>query len=251
MAYITPLINFPAAAALLTTLRAASTPRVAFVNAADRFCALLAEAALAVYALPTTVATPTGSSASGLAQPDPEALAAVSIVRSGDALAAAFARLEPAMSWGGKILVQRDEALPDKPPRFLLRKLPSTIATARVVFLCDPMLATGGSACLAVEELLKAGVAEAAVCFVCLVAAPEGLARLRGRHPALTIVVGWVDERLNEEKFIVPGLGDFGDRYFGTTEISGVSVVGSEGSEDSHGGGAAPAHPQHSHRKRA
>lgn len=223
---ITPLLGFPAAEALLTTLRDASTPHASFVRAADRFCTLLAEAALAVHALPATVATPTGAPAAGLAQPDPRALAAVSIVRSGDALAAAFARLEPTMSWGGKILLQRDETHPDKPARFLLRKLPSTISAARVVYLCDPMLATGGSACLGVEELLKAGVAEGSICFVCVVAAPEGLARLRAAHPSVGIVAGWVDAGLNAEKYIMPGLGDFGDRYFGTSEISGVSVVG-------------------------
>ena len=221
----TPLKDFPAAEALLTTLRAAGTPHEAFVRAADRFCALLAEAALAVHATPATVYTPTGAPARGLLHPDPRGFAAVSIVRSGDALAGAFARLEPTCSWGGKILCQRDEGAPDKPARFLLRKLPSTISAARTVFLCDPMLATGGSACLAVEELLKVGVAAAAITFVCVVAAPEGLARLRAAHPAVTVVAGWVDDGLNAEKYIMPGLGDFGDRYFGTSEISGVTHV--------------------------
>jgi uracil phosphoribosyltransferase len=213
-------------------MRDASTPHAAFVRAADRFCTLLAEESLAALSARTTVTTPTGAAAAGLAHPNPRDLAAVSIVRSGDALAAAFARLEPSCSWGGKILCQRDESHPDKPARFLLRKLPANIPSTRTVFLCDPMLATGGSACLAVEELLKVGVAEAAVVFVCVVAAPQGLARLRRAHPGVQIVAGCVDEGLNESKYIMPGLGDFGDRYFGTTEISGVTELsgGSGGS---------------------
>ena len=212
----TPLSTFAAATALLTHLRDARTPRHDFVRFANRFCILLAEAVLGLYSAPCSVTTPTGSQAPGLSLPPPSRCAAVSIVRSGDVLAAAFASLEPLMCCGGKLLIQRDEAHPDKPARFLLRKLPPSLPTAERVFLCDPMLASGGSVLLAIEELLRAGVAEERVVFVCLVAAPEGLAKLAAHHPKVEVVCGCVDEGLNGEKFILPGLGDFGDRWFGT-----------------------------------
>jgi uracil phosphoribosyltransferase len=87
-------------------------------------------------------------------------------------------------------------------------------ATAEVVFLLDPMLATGGSAVAAVDILKKSGVQN--IKFVGLIAAPEGIERLSSAHPDVPIHIAAVDEGLNEIGYIVPGLGDAGDRLFGT-----------------------------------
>lgn len=87
----------------------------------------------------------------------------------------------------------------------------------RPVLLCDPMLATGGSAITALQILIdQAHVDPARLVFACVVAAPEGIRALHAAYPTVTVVAGAVDEGLNEDKYIVPGLGDYGDRYYGT-----------------------------------
>ncbi len=92
-------------------------------------------------------------------------------------------------------------------------KTPKDMAD-RIVILMDPMLATGNSACAAVELLKKAGAAD--IRFVCLLAAPEGIEKLRCSHPDVRIWTAAIDSHLNEHGYIVPGLGDAGDRMFGT-----------------------------------
>ena len=92
-------------------------------------------------------------------------------------------------------------------------KLPDDLARSRVCVI-DPMLATGGSMDDTVTAVKKAGGAD--IFSVCVVAAPEGIARMMERHPDVTIVTAAVDRELDENKYIRPGLGDFGDRYFGT-----------------------------------
>ncbi len=91
--------------------------------------------------------------------------------------------------------------------------MPSDLAS-REVFVVDPMLATGGSAIMAVDALKKRGAQS--IKFVCLVAAPEGVEALRKAHPDIDIFAAALDERLDENGYIVPGLGDAGDRLFGT-----------------------------------
>ena len=86
----------------------------------------------------------------------------------------------------------------------------------RAVILVDPMLATGGSVCSAIKVLLNSGVSEDRIVFVNVVACPEGLAHLQKQHPLITIITAAVDDGLNDSKYIVPGLGDFGDRFYGT-----------------------------------
>jgi uracil phosphoribosyltransferase len=92
-------------------------------------------------------------------------------------------------------------------------KAPSDIAD-RMIVVMDPMLATANSAVAAVERLKERGAKD--LRFVCLLAAPEGIAHLRGAHPDVRIWTAAIDERLNEHGYIVPGLGDAGDRMFGT-----------------------------------
>ncbi len=96
-------------------------------------------------------------------------------------------------------------------------KLPSTIdySVARI-FVLDPMLATGGSAVAAVDIIKKLGTDAANICFVSIISAPEGIKHLTEQHPGIRIFTGSVDERLNDKAYIVPGLGDAGDRTFGT-----------------------------------
>ncbi len=115
----------------------------------------------------------------------------------------------------GKILIQRDETTEEKRAVLMYSKLPKNIATSQVLLL-DPMLATGGSAASAIEVLRSAGVPEDRIIFINLLAAPEGIAFLKERAPAVKIVTAAIDSHLNSHKYIIPGLGDFGDRYFGT-----------------------------------
>lgn len=94
-------------------------------------------------------------------------------------------------------------------------KLPSDISE-RQLFVVDPMLATGGSAVAAIDALLKRGAHPESIKFCCLVAAPEGVKVLQEAHPEIDIYAAALDERLNENGYILPGLGDAGDRLFGT-----------------------------------
>ena len=111
----------------------------------------------------------------------------------------------------GHIGMYRDEETLE-PVEYLV-KLPEDI-DQRQIFVVDPMLATGGSAILAVDSLKKRGAAN--IKFVCLVAAPEGVKKLQDAHPDIDIYTASLDEKLNENGYIVPGLGDAGDRLFGT-----------------------------------
>ena len=113
----------------------------------------------------------------------------------------------------GKILIQRDEAT--ALPHLMYSKLPPDVAT-RPVLLLDPMLATGGSAVAACKVLVDAGVPPTNIVFVNIVCVKEGLEAIAKAYPDVKVVTGAVDPTLNEKKYIVPGLGDFGDRYFGT-----------------------------------
>jgi uracil phosphoribosyltransferase len=135
----------------------------------------------------------------------------VPVLRAGLAMLDAMSDFVPG-SKVGFVGLERDEETAIAHNYY--QKLPSQLAEAETIIL-DPMLATGGSA-LATVELLKANRARS-IRIACVVAAPEGIALLRQRHPDVFIYTTVVDRELNERKFIVPGLGDFGDRYFGTT----------------------------------
>ena len=113
----------------------------------------------------------------------------------------------------GKILIQRDEAT--ALPALLYSKLQPNLR-GRPILLLDPMLATGGSAVAAVRVLVEKGARPEDIVFVNLVCCREGLQALHDAFPALRVVTSAVDPILDDHKYIVPGLGDFGDRYFGT-----------------------------------
>ena len=114
----------------------------------------------------------------------------------------------------GKVLIQRDEESADRKAVFYYSKLPEDIQTKARVFVLDPMLATGGSAEMCINKLISSGVEQSKITFVNLISCPIGLDRLLTQFPELTIITAAVDPILNESKYICPGIGDFGDRFF-------------------------------------
>jgi uracil phosphoribosyltransferase len=139
-----------------------------------------------------------------------EEVVIVAILRAGLGLVDGFLRLVPDGRVGHLGMYRDEEALR---PVGYYENIPSGVADA-AVFVVDPMLATGGSATQAVARLKRAGAQR--IRFTCLVAAPEGVAALRAAHPDVPIVTAAVDRRLDENGYIRPGLGDAGDRIFGT-----------------------------------
>ncbi|MAL80501.1 MAG: uracil phosphoribosyltransferase [Sneathiella sp.] len=137
--------------------------------------------------------------------------AVVPILRAGLGMADGLLDLMPSARVG-HIGMYRDHET--KRPVEYLRSLPS--AEGRLFILVDPMLATGYSAAAAVDVLLDHRVAPEDIRFMALVAAPEGVEVMRRQHPKVAIYVAALDERLNEKAYIVPGLGDAGDRLYGT-----------------------------------
>jgi uracil phosphoribosyltransferase len=134
----------------------------------------------------------------------------VPVLRAGLAMLFAIQDFLPAVSVGFMGL-ERDERTAQA--REYYQKLPKLFASHQVIVL-DPMLATGGSLDETVTVLKEKGAEH--ITLVCIVAAPEGIDRIQKRYPDVSVVTAAVDDHLNAQKFIVPGLGDFGDRYFGT-----------------------------------
>ena len=137
-------------------------------------------------------------------------LGIVPILRAGLGMVEGFVTLVPSARVGHVGLYRDPETL--KPVEYYC-KLPQDIEE-REMIVVDPMLATGGSAILAVDSLKKRGAAN--IKFICLVAAPEGVKALQEAHPDIDIYTAALDEKLNGNGYIVPGLGDAGDRLFGT-----------------------------------
>lgn len=137
-------------------------------------------------------------------------LAVVPILRAGLGMVDGMLTMIPAAKVGHIGLYRNEETL--EPVEYYC-KLPRDCAE-RVVFVVDPMLATGGSASAAITMLKQKGVKN--IRFMCIIAAPEGVARMQKEHPDVDLYIGAMDERLNEVGYIVPGLGDAGDRIFGT-----------------------------------
>ncbi len=137
-------------------------------------------------------------------------LALVAILRAGLVMADGILSLVPSARIG-HVGLYRDETTLE-PVRYFL-KLPSDV-DEREVFVLDPMLATGGSAVAALDLLIERGVRSPRL--LCILAAPEGIARVQAAHPDVEIIVAAQDEHLDERGFIVPGLGDAGDRIYGT-----------------------------------
>ena len=137
-------------------------------------------------------------------------LALVSILRAGNGLLDGILDLIPSARVGFIGLYRDPQTL--QPVQYYC-KVPSDLED-RTVIVVDPMLATGNSSAAAVDLLKAAGATK--LRFLCLLAAPEGVARMKAAHPDVPIVTAALDERLNDHGYIVPGLGDAGDRMFGT-----------------------------------
>lgn len=141
---------------------------------------------------------------------DGKKLALVSILRAGNGLLDGILELIPSARVGFVGLYRDEETL--KPVQYYF-KVPTELGD-RLVIAVDPMLATGNSSVAAIDLLKKAGAKN--IRFMCLLAAPEGIARMKEAHPDVPIVTAAVDSHLNDHGYIVPGLGDAGDRMFGT-----------------------------------
>ncbi|VFA64699.1 uracil phosphoribosyltransferase [Enterococcus faecium] len=137
-------------------------------------------------------------------------VAIIPILRAGIGMVDGILELIPAAKVGHIGLYRDEETL--EPHEYFV-KLPEDI-DVRQLFVVDPMLATGGSAIMAIDALKERGASN--IKFVCLVAAPEGVKALQEAHPDIDIYTASLDEKLNEHGYIVPGLGDAGDRLFGT-----------------------------------
>ena len=137
-------------------------------------------------------------------------LALVSILRAGNGLLDGILELVPSARVGFVGLYRDEETL--KPVQYYF-KVPQGLSD-RLTIAVDPMLATGNSSVAAIDLLKQAGAKD--IRFVCLLAAPEGVARMKEAHPDVPIVTAALDSHLNEKGYIVPGLGDAGDRMFGT-----------------------------------
>ena len=195
----------------LTVLRDKTTPSPTFRALAEELVTLLAyEATRNVRTHAVTITTPVAET-QGLAISDPKPLV-VPILRAGLGMLEGLVKLVPTAEVGFLGMVRNEETLQ---PDIYAERLPDDLSN-RQCFVLDPMLATGGSLIAAIEYLFARGAVD--VTAVCLLGAPEGLAAVEkateGRD--VTIVLGALDEKLNEVGYIVPGLGDAGDRLYGT-----------------------------------
>jgi uracil phosphoribosyltransferase len=202
------LVPHPLVHDALATLRDSSTPPELFRRMAVRISLLLAaEATRDVPSAEVTVQTPLGPAQARRITRD---VVVVPVLRAGLGMLDAILELIPTARVG-HIGLQRDELTAVASQYY--SKLPADLSGSFVLMI-DPMLATGGSAVAALDLLRGAGAHD--VRMICIVAAPEGIALVEQHHPDVRIFTPVVDQGLNSHKFIVPGLGDFGDRLYGT-----------------------------------
>jgi len=202
------IVDHPLVHDALARLRAVSTGAEEFRRATARISLLLVSEALRD--LPTeslTVQTPLGAADGRRVGSD---VVVVPVLRAGLGMLDAVLELVPSARVG-HIGLQRDELTAIASQYY--SKLPTRLDRSYVLMV-DPMLATGGSAVAALAVLERAGART--VRLVCIVAAPEGVALVERHHPNVDIYTPVVDRELNAQKYIVPGLGDFGDRLYGT-----------------------------------
>jgi uracil phosphoribosyltransferase len=202
---------------VMTVVRDSTTNREDFVFYADRLVRFVVEEGLSLCPYKEVkIKTNTDSEYTGLNFGSP--ICGVSIVRAGESMEAALLQCCRSVRIG-KILIQRNEETAE--PVLMYSKLPQDIHK-RTVMLLDPMLATGGSAMTAIKVLLDNHVPQNQIIFVNLISCPEGLDALTTKYPEVKIVTAECDTHLNEKKYIIPGCGDFGDRYFGTDKFDYV-----------------------------
>lgn len=203
------VIDHPLIRHKVTLLRDLRTPKKIFKELVDEIAMLMAYEATADLSLDeVSVQTPLeearGFRVSG------KKLTLVPVLRAGLGMVEGILRLVPSARVGHIGLYRDHDTL--QPVDYYF-KVPSD-AAERDFFILDPMLATGGSAVAAIDSLKRVGAAR--IRFLCLVAAPEGIERLRATHPEVSVYCAAVDRELNGNGYILPGLGDAGDRLFGT-----------------------------------
>ena len=202
------LVQHPLVDDILLELRDVRTTPERFRQLAGRISVFLAAEALRdVPTVEATVQTPLGPAQGRRCMAD---VVLAPVLRAGLGMLPGMLELVPGARVG-HIGLQRDERTAAASQYYA--KLPPHLEGSFVLMI-DPMLATGGSAVAALEMLMRAGARN--IRLVCIVAAPEGVAAVEKAYPNVPIFTPVVDERLNDHKFIVPGLGDFGDRLYGT-----------------------------------
>jgi uracil phosphoribosyltransferase len=202
------IVDHPLVHDALVSLRDKTTSREHFRQAATRISVLLAaEAMRELPSRETIVESPLGPAAGRRIAND---VVVVPVLRAGLGMLEAVLELVPGARVG-HIGLQRDEITAVASQYY--SKVPANLDESFVLMI-DPMLATGGSAVAALDLLARAGARHVRI--VCIVAAPEGIALVQQKHPDFEIYTPVVDRELNALKFIVPGLGDFGDRLYGT-----------------------------------
>jgi uracil phosphoribosyltransferase len=202
------IVKHPLVHDALVSLRDKNTTPEHFRRAATRISVLLAAQALGdVPVRDATVETPLGPAPGRRIGAD---VVVVPVLRAGLGMLDAVLELVPGARVG-HIGLQRDEMTAVASQYY--SKLPARLDSSYVLMI-DPMLATGGSAVAALDLLQQAGAS--VIRMICIVAAPEGVALVERHHPGVDIYTPVVDRELNPQKFIVPGLGDFGDRLYGT-----------------------------------
>ena len=203
------VVDHPLVQHELTIMRDQSTPTAVFRQLLREISQLLAYEV--TRGLPmTTKRLETPMCAMDAPTLDGKKLALISILRAGNGLLDGVLELIPSARVGFVGLYRDEETL--QPVQYYF-KAPEGLDD-RLVIAVDPMLATGNSSAAAVDLLKQAGATN--IRFLCLLAAPEGVARMKEAHPDVPIVTAAVDEKLNDIGYIVPGLGDAGDRMFGT-----------------------------------
>ena len=201
-------INHPLIQHKLTILRNIGTDTKDFRENLNEIAKLMTyEATKNLKLEETEVTTPLMSTIGHTLQ---DRLAIVPILRAGLGMVDGIQDLIPTAKVGHSGVYRNEETLE---PVYYYCKLPVDI-TSRKVIVVDPMLATGGSAVYAIDYLKSEGVKD--IIFMCLVAAPEGIAKLLNKHPDVSIYTAKIDQGLTKEGYIYPGLGDCGDRIFGT-----------------------------------
>jgi uracil phosphoribosyltransferase len=202
------IVDHPLVHDALVSLRDKQTDAQQFRRAATRISVLLAAEALGdVPTTDVTVDTPLGPAPGRRISGN---VVVVPVLRAGLGMLDAVLELVPSARVG-HIGLQRDEMTAVASQYY--SKLPARL-DASYVLMIDPMLATGGSAVAALDLLQQAGAK--VIRMICIVAAPEGVSLVERHHPDVAIYTPVVDRQLNDQKYIVPGLGDFGDRLYGT-----------------------------------
>ena len=201
------VVDHPLGRHYLSILRDASTGTEEFARATRRLTRILVVEAtsglpLDEYRLRTPLAPATGYRPA-------RSVVAVAVIRAGLGMLEAVTEVVPDVAVG-YVVIQRDEETAR--PEEYYTKLPEV--TGRAVLVLEPMLATGGSLGRAVDLVKEAGATD--ITALCAVAAPEGVASMERAHPDVRVVVAAVDSHLDHRHYIVPGLGDMGDRLFGT-----------------------------------